>query len=107
MQRAAVQGNDKTMAAFAHCSDNSAAQIILGSVEKKKLAVKLELHSMPIEPYKLEVDLLPATDLATPLDAAKIPTTHDYTVQQLDKNVVITLPQVVENQVYRLRFTKK
>jgi hypothetical protein len=52
------------------------------------------------------VELLPATDLAIPLEASQIKHTQDYTIEQRDGRAIVTLGAVSENEVYRLRFTK-
>ncbi len=55
---------------------------------------------------KLQVRVLPATNLDTPLTAAHIPLATDYTTEPQQGGVCITLSRVEANQAYQLKFLR-
>jgi hypothetical protein len=63
------------------------------------------LRNLAAEIRQLDVDLLPAANLAVPLDASAIERPRGYTLERENDVAVVTLNGVAENEVYRLRFT--
>ena len=55
---------------------------------------------------KLQVRILPATNLDVPLTAEHIPLANDYTTEPMQGGVRITLNRVEAKQAYHLQFTR-
>ena len=113
LERSPVTGNSPTLAALAYRSaaaPEAAApirQILFGSIAKPPSPVTLELRNLGIDPAKVEIDLLPNTNLDAPMTEAQVPRSSDYTLDRRDGVVFLTLNKVEENQAYRVRLMKQ
>jgi hypothetical protein len=108
MERIAVEGNDREMALLAHrTSDGKASQLLLGSVAKSTRRVTVEIHNPPVEPFDLDVRILPGMRLDVPMTESQIPESKAYKIERRDGLLVVTLENVSENEAYRLRFTRR
>ena len=67
--------------------------------------VTLDLKGLPSD-ANVQVRLLPSTNLDTPLTAEHIPLVTDYTTEQQQGGVRLTLPRVEPNQAYHLQFSR-
>ena len=99
--RVASEGNDNWIAALGsktrdHC------EVLLGSIARAPAKVTLDLQGLPANAPKLEVRLLPASNLDLPLREENIPLVTDYTVIRTNGSVRITFGKVEENQTYHL-----
>ena len=102
--RVSCAGNDATLAALASKSAGR-YEVLLGSVAPAATRVTLELKGLPPD-AKLQVRVLPATNLDVPLTAEHIPLATDYTTEPTQGGVRITLSRVEANQAYKLQFTR-
>ncbi|MGD0090696.1 MAG: hypothetical protein ABSE73_12320 [Planctomycetota bacterium] len=98
-------GNSKSLACLASKSDGR-REVLVGSIGKGTRAVTLDLKEAALKDYKLEVRMLPGSDLETPLAEAGIPTCQDFTVDKQADGLRVTLPHVEENQAYLLVWVK-
>ena len=103
--RVAISGNDEAIAALASKSADR-YEILLGSIAKTPVAVTLTLKGLPGN-TALEVRLIPASNLETPLSASNIPLVKNYSIRRGKDSLRITLGRVEENQAYHLRLGRK
>lgn len=102
--RLATEGNDQWIAALGSKTGNR-CEILLGSVARASTKVMLELKGLPMDSPKLEVRLLPGTNLEAPLTVENIPVVTDYTAERRKGGMCIVLGRVEENQAYHLQLS--
>ena len=100
--RVSCAGNDATLAALASKTAGR-YEVLLGSSAPAPTRVTLDLKGLPSD-AKLQVRVLPATNLDVPLTAEHIPLATDYTTEHQQGGVRITLTRVEANQAYHLQF---
>ena len=101
----ASEGDDDQIAALGS-ETRDRFEVLLGSVAKAPAAVALDLKGLPPGTLKLQVHLVPASGLATPLPAENLPLVKDYTSARGKDGVRVTLPTVHENQAYHLSWSR-
>jgi hypothetical protein len=80
-------------------------EVLLGSVAPSPTKVTLDLKGLPTD-AKLQVRVLPATNLDVPLTAEHIPLVTDYTTEPTQGGVRVILTRVEANQAYQLQFAR-
>ena len=103
--RVASTGNDDAIAALGSKSGDH-YEVLLGSTAKTPTKVALDLKGLPANTKVVEVRLIPASDLETPLTAEKVPLVTDYSISRGLDDLRITLGRVEENQAYHLRLQR-
>jgi len=103
--RVSCAGSDATLAALASKTAGR-YEVLLGSVALAATQVTLKLKGLPSD-AKLQVRVLPATNLDVPLTADHIPLATDYIAEPTQSGVRAILVRVEANQAYRLQFARK
>jgi xylan 1,4-beta-xylosidase len=103
--RAASEGNDDAIAALGSKSDDH-YEVLLGSTANAPTKVTLDLKGLPANTADVQVRLIPASSLETPLTAENVPLVTDYSIGRGEDGLRITLGRVEENQVYHLRLRR-
>ena len=66
----------------------------------------LDLKGLPANIVDVQVRVIPASSLETPLAAENVPRVTDYSIHRGADGLRITLRQVEENQAYYLRLRR-
>lgn len=99
-------GDSKTLACRASKSAGS-REVLLGSISKTPLRVTLELKHVALPGFATAVWMLPNADLDGTMTAEQIPTVRDFAAEPTPDGLRIVLPEVEENQAYRLVLNAK
>lgn len=99
--RVASEGNDDAIAALGSKSDDH-YEILLGSTAQAPAKVTLILKGLPANTADVQVRLIPASSLETPLTTERLPLVTDYSIGRRADGLRITLGLVEENQAYHL-----
>ena len=103
--RVEVTGNGPVLACLASKTEGR-REVLVGSIQKGFVAVTLELKDGALKDYQIEVRRLPNANLDTPLAEADIPAFKDFKLERQANGLRLTLPQVQENEAYRVVLTK-
>lgn len=103
--RVACAGNDSSIAALAS-QTSDCCEILLGSIAKNPGKVTLVLKGLSTNQPKIRVQLVPASNLLTPLAAEQLPLVTDYIIESDQNDLRLTLGRVEENQAYHVLLSK-
>jgi len=99
--RLPVDGNNKTLACLASKNPAGRIELLVGSIDKATISLTLDLRNAPPD-APVAVQLIPATDLDTPLKADALPAAFNVRVDKQPTGLRVVLERVSENEAYRI-----